>query len=103
MAWLDKRTTSGNWRVAKDFPGLPTWLVKAVGGTTTHWAGATPRFMEYEFKTKSTYGDVKGASLLDWPIGLEDMTDYYTKAENAIGSTHRGGRAPLPALSLIHI
>ena len=42
MAWLDKRTTSGNWRVAKDFPGLPTWLVKAVGGTTTHWAGATP-------------------------------------------------------------
>ena len=31
MAWLDKRTTSGTWRVSKDFPGLPTWLVKAVG------------------------------------------------------------------------
>jgi choline dehydrogenase-like flavoprotein len=97
MAWLDKRTTSGNWRVAKDFPGLPTWLVKAVGGTTTHWAGATPRFMEYEFKTKSTYGDIKGASLLDWPISLDDMEPYYTKAEDAIGSTHRGGRTPLPA------
>jgi len=97
MAWLDKRTTSGNWRVAKDFPGLPTWLVKAVGGTTTHWAGATPRFLEYEFKTKSTYGDIEGASLLDWPIDLKEMSDYYTKAENAIGSTHRGGRAPLPA------
>ena len=38
MAWLDARTTSGNWRVAKDFSGLPTWLCKAVGGTTTHWA-----------------------------------------------------------------
>jgi choline dehydrogenase-like flavoprotein len=25
LAWLDKRTTSGNWRVAKDFPNLPTW------------------------------------------------------------------------------
>ena len=97
MAWLDKRTTSGNWRVAKDFPGLPTWLVKAVGGTTTHWAGATPRFMEYEFKTKSTYGNINGASLLDWPIGLDEMADYYTKAENAIGSTHRGGRAALTA------
>ena len=97
MAWLDKRTTSGNWRVARDFPGLPTWLVKAVGGTTTHWAGATPRFLEYEFKTKSTYGDIEGASLLDWPIDLEEMSDYYTKAENAIGSTHRGGRTPLPA------
>ena len=97
MAWLDKRTTSGNWRVARDFPGLPTWLVKAVGGTTTHWAGATPRFLEYEFKTKSTYGNIEGASLLDWPIDLEEMSDYYTKAENAIGSTHRSGRAPLPA------
>ncbi|MES1163809.1 MAG: FAD-dependent monooxygenase, partial [Rhizobacter sp.] len=23
LAWLDPRTTSGNWRVAKDFAGLP--------------------------------------------------------------------------------
>ncbi|MBV68986.1 MAG: 2-keto-gluconate dehydrogenase [Pelagibacterales bacterium] len=97
MAWLDARTTSGNWRVAKDFSGLPTWLCKAVGGTTTHWAGATPRFMDYEFKTKSTYGNIKGASLLDWPITLQDMEPYYTRAEDAIGSTHRGGRAALPA------
>ena len=97
MAWLDARTTSGNWRVAKDFSGLPTWLCKAVGGTTTHWAGATPRFMDYEFKTKSTYGNIKGASLLDWPITLQDMEPYYTRAEDAIGSTHRGGRPALPA------
>ena len=34
---------------------------------------------------------------MDWPISLDDMKPYYTKAENAIGSTHRGGRAPLPA------
>ena len=53
MAWLDPRTTSGSWRVAKDFPNLPAWTVKAVGGTTTHWAGACPRFKEYEFRAKS--------------------------------------------------
>ncbi len=40
LAWTDPRTTSGDWRVAKDFSGLPAWIVKAVGGTTTHWAGA---------------------------------------------------------------
>ena len=97
MAWLDKRTTSGNWRVAKDWAGLPSWVVKAVGGTTTHWAGATPRFMDYEFKTKSTYGKLEGASLLDWPLSLEDMEPYYDKAEIAIGSTHRHGRPALPA------
>lgn len=39
LARLDKRTTSGNWRVAKDFAGLPAWIVKAVGGFTTHWGG----------------------------------------------------------------
>ena len=97
MAWLDPRTTSGSWRVAKDFPGLPAWLVKAVGGTTTHWAGATPRFKDFEFKARSTYGDVKGATLLDWPITLEELAPYYDKAEIAIGSTHRHGRPALPA------
>ncbi|MGO2110813.1 MAG: NAD(P)-binding protein, partial [Pseudoclavibacter sp.] len=35
MAWLDPRTTSGSWRLATDFPNLPAWIVKAVGGTTT--------------------------------------------------------------------
>ncbi|MEL6435066.1 MAG: GMC family oxidoreductase N-terminal domain-containing protein, partial [Pseudomonadota bacterium] len=97
MAWLDPRTTSGSWRVAKDFSGLPAWLVKAVGGTTTHWAGATPRFLDYEFKALSTYGAVDGATLLDWPITLDDMAPYYTAAEKAIGSTHVHGRPPLPA------
>ncbi len=97
MAWLDLRTTSGSWRVAKDFPNLPTWIVKAVGGSTTHWSGATPRFMAHEFKTRTTYGEVDGANLLDWPITLDDLAPYYDKAEIAIGSTHRHGRAPQPA------
>ncbi|MEM9760976.1 MAG: GMC family oxidoreductase [Pseudomonadota bacterium] len=97
MAWLDSRTTSGSWRVAQDFSGLPTWLVKAVGGTTTHWAGATPRFLDYEFKALTTYGAVEGATLLDWPISLADMAPYYDAAEKAIGSTHVHGRPPLPA------
>ena len=26
LAWLDNRTTSGTWRVAKDFPNLPSWI-----------------------------------------------------------------------------
>ena len=55
IAWLDKRTTSGTWRVAKDFPNLPAWICKTVGGTTTHWAGASLRLQEHEFKIRSTY------------------------------------------------
>ena len=97
MAWLDMRTTSGGWRITRDFPNLPAWIVKAVGGSTTHWSGATPRFMAHEFKARSTYGDLPGASLLDWPIGLEDLAPYYDRAEKAMGSTHRHGRPALPA------
>jgi choline dehydrogenase-like flavoprotein len=98
MAWLDARTTSGTWRVARDFPNLPAWTVKAVGGSTTHWAGACPRFKAHEFRAQQTYGGgIDGASLLDWPIGLEDLEPYYDKAELKMGVTHRHGRPPLPA------
>ncbi|GAA4883763.1 GMC family oxidoreductase [Serinicoccus chungangensis] len=97
MAWLDMRTTSGSYRVARDFPNLPAWIVKAVGGTTTHWAGATPRFMAHEFAARSTYGEVEGANLLDWPVTLEEMEPWYDRAEKAMGSSHRHGRPPLPA------
>jgi choline dehydrogenase-like flavoprotein len=97
MAWLDGRTASGPYRVARDFPYLPAWVVKAVGGSTTHWSGATPRFRAYEFKSKTYYGDIEGANILDWPISLEELAPYYDRAEKAIGSTHRHGRPPLPA------
>jgi choline dehydrogenase-like flavoprotein len=87
ISWLDKRTTSGSWRVAKDFSGLPAWIVKSVGGSTVHWAGASLRFQEYEFRTRSHYGNLQGANLLDWPITLKEMTPYYEKAEFKMGVT----------------
>jgi choline dehydrogenase-like flavoprotein len=97
MAWLDPRSTSGSFRVARDFPNLPAWTVKAVGGTTTHWAGACPRFAEHEFRTRSVYGGLDGTTLLDWPITLAELEPYYTRAEDKMGVTHTGGRPPLPA------
>ncbi len=96
LAWLDTRTTSGDWRVAKDFSGLPAWIVKAVGGTTIHWAGASLRFQPHEWKAKTTYGAVQGANLLDWPIDGEEMAPWYEKAETKLGVTRTGGRAGLP-------
>ena len=35
LAWLDPRTTSGTWRVAKDFSGLPAWISR-------RWAALPP-------------------------------------------------------------
>src|SRR5260221_8180817 len=96
ISWLDKRTTSGNWRVAKDFPGLPGWIVKSVGGSTVHWAGASLRLQEHEFRARTHYGAVAGANLLDWPISLAEMKPYYDKAEDKMGvpGTNRIPRLP---------
>jgi choline dehydrogenase-like flavoprotein len=96
ISWLDKRTTSGSWRVAKDFAGLPAWIVKAVGGSTIHWAGASLRFQEHEFKVKSTYGDIAGANLLDWPLTLAELEPYYAKAEDKLGVTGTNNIPRLP-------
>ena len=96
LAWTDMRTTSGSWRVHKNFPNLPAWIVKSVGGTTTHWAGASLRFQEHEFKEASVYGHVPGANLLDWPITLADLEPYYAKAEDKMRVTRTGDRPGLP-------
>ena len=96
LAWKDMRTTSGSWRVAHDFPNLPAWIVKSVGGSTVHWAGASLRFQEHEFKARSTYGDIAGANLLDWPITLAEMEPWYAKAEDKMGATGTNGIPRLP-------
>ena len=79
LACKDQRTTSGSWRVAKDFATLPAWIVKAVGGSTTHWAGASLRFQDHEWKARTTYGDVAGANLLDWPIDGAEMARWWRR------------------------
>jgi choline dehydrogenase-like flavoprotein len=87
LAWRDHRTSSGAWRVARDFPNLPAWICKTVGGTTTHWAGASLRFREHELKALTTYGNIDGANLLDWPLSIEELEPFYDQAEDKMGVT----------------
>ena len=96
LAWTDARTTSGTWRVAKNFPNLPAWIVKAVGGTSVHWAGASLRLQAHELKALTTYGHVAGANLLDWPLTLEELEPYYARAEDKMGVTRTNGIPGLP-------
>ncbi|ACC73594.1 GMC family oxidoreductase [Paraburkholderia phymatum] len=96
LSWLDRRTTSGTWRIATDFPNLPAWICKTVGGTTTHWAGASLRFQPHEFKAKTHYGEIKDANLLDWPVTSEEMAPWYDRAEKKMGVTRTNGLPGLP-------
>jgi choline dehydrogenase-like flavoprotein len=96
LSWLDRRTASGGWRVARDHPDVPVWHCKAVGGTTVHWSGCALRLLDHEMRARSVYGDVPGASLIDWPITLGELEPYYDLAERKMGVTRTNGLPPLP-------
>ncbi|MEJ3654339.1 GMC family oxidoreductase [Actinomycetes bacterium KLBMP 9759] len=97
LSWLDPRLATGSWTLADDFPTLPAWNGRCVGGTAVLWTGVCPRFKAHEFSTRTTYGDIAGAALADWPVDLAELDAFYAEAERAIGVTHRHGKRPLPA------
>jgi choline dehydrogenase-like flavoprotein len=56
-----------------------------VGGGTFSYGAMAWRFMEQDFRMRSTYGAVDGSTLEDWPINYQDLEPYYEKAEWEIG------------------
>jgi choline dehydrogenase-like flavoprotein len=96
LGWHDKRTSSGAWRIARDYPNLPAMICKTVGGSTTHWAGVSLRFRAHELKAQTTYGNIDGANLLDWPISLDELAPFYDRAEDKLGVTRTHGIPGLP-------
>ena len=56
-----------------------------VGGGTFSYGAMAWRFMEKDFRMKSTYGAVEGSTLDDWPISYDDLEPYYEKAEWEMG------------------
>ena len=62
-----------------------------VGGGTVHWQGWLPRFTPEDFRLHTIAGDVKGASLADWPISYDELEPYYSKVEWAFGVSGQSG------------
>jgi choline dehydrogenase-like flavoprotein len=88
LTGLDKRTTSGSRRIAKDSPNFPANVCKVVDGTTV---GCSLRAQQHEFGAKDVYGHIAGASLLNWPLTLAELEPYYDKAEDKMGVTGTHG------------
>jgi choline dehydrogenase-like flavoprotein len=97
LSWLDPRTQSGDWSVAKDFPPLPVWHCKTVGGTTVHWTASSLRLHDWEMKPKTTYGTMAGTSFIDWPVTFAELKPWYEVAERRMGVTRRNGNPGMPA------
>lgn len=67
------------------------------GGGSIHWGGACWRFRETEFRMLSTIKDRLGAdalpeghTLVDWPIGYDDLEPYYDRVEWELGISGSG-------------
>jgi choline dehydrogenase-like flavoprotein len=76
---------AGEWRVVVPSHWLYNNNAACVGGGTLSYGAMAWRFMPEDFLMRSTYGDVPGSSLEDWPISYDDLEPYYEKAEWEIG------------------
>ena len=63
-----------------------------VGGGTFTYGAMAWRYMEKDFRMRSTYGAVDGSTLEDWPIRYADLEPYYEKAEWEMGVSWRRSR-----------
>lgn len=79
---------------------VKTEYIRAVGGTTWHWSGSTPRFLPADFRLKTEYGVGH-----DWPFGYDELEPFYAEAETEMGvagddaedaGAPRSGKYPLP-------
>lgn len=55
-----------------------------VAGGTSHWLGTSLRLVPNDFRMKTLYGKSE-PDFVDWPIGYDDLVDWYGKAEAELG------------------
>lgn len=68
-----------------------------VGGGTLSYGAMAWRFMEQDFRMRSTYGCPEGSTLDDWPITYQDLEPFYEKAEQEIGVSGDAAANPFQA------
>jgi choline dehydrogenase-like flavoprotein len=100
----------GRERIVKPSDGAYSNNAACVGGGTFSYGAMAWRYLEKDFRMRSTYGAVEGSTLEDWPITYRDLEPYYEKAEWEMGVSGDdsnniflpSGRKPLPMPPLPH-
>lgn len=82
-----KRRDASEEAVVTRFSPTP----QMVGGGTVHWNGWFPRPTPDDLRTHSIYGDIEGASLVDWPVTYDELEPYFTKVEWEFGASGLAG------------
>lgn len=76
---------NGNEQIVLPNQGAYQNNAACVGSGTVPYGAMAWRFMEEDFKMKSTYGHIEGSTIEDWPLSYSDLEPYYEKAEWEIG------------------
>jgi gluconate 2-dehydrogenase alpha chain len=94
------------WRTAEGEPEGPATftlgrMMNGVGGSVIHWGGALrrqhPHHFAYLSHVRDAFGEAAlpdGHTLVDWPLGYDDLEPYYTVLEHEIGVAGDGEANP---------
>jgi choline dehydrogenase-like flavoprotein len=79
-AWSATPTRESGW----DF-----WNGNVVGGSSNFMSGFFHRLKPVDFRLRSEFGPIKGANVVDWPIGYDELEPYYAEVERVVGVSGR--------------
>lgn len=83
---IEKKNGEGEWIAKSNYKtGQDMWNGNCVGGSSNFMSGYFNRLKTSDFKLLSTYGEIEGANVVDWPITYEDLEPYYTRVEQVLG------------------
>ncbi len=75
----------GNWAVAMPNEGDYGNNAACVGSGTVSYGAMAWRYLEKDFRMRSTYGAPEGSTLEDWPVSYADLEPFYERAEWDVG------------------
>ncbi len=91
VRWRDALTGDDSTRLGLD-------MMNGVGGSTIHYAGHAWRLHPSDFRLRSStierYGPgalPAGSTVADWPVGYDELEQYYDRVERAIGVSGKAG------------
>ncbi len=83
---IEDLNDKGEWEAKSTYEtGRDFWNGNCVGGASNFMSGYFTRLKPVDFKLLSTYGEIPGANIADWPITYEDLEPYYEKVERVVG------------------
>ncbi len=69
--------------------GWSFWNGSMVGGSSNLMSGYFHRMKPVDFKLHTTFGPIKDANIVDWPIAYETFEPYYDYVEKVVGVSGR--------------